>query len=54
MPMPEIANRFELRCQSKQLMLLYYKINLCYEIHFREQIAKSFVCQQEQSDVQDM
>ena len=25
----EIANRFELGCESKQLMLLYYKICLC-------------------------
>ena len=25
----ELANRFELRCESKQLMLLYYKICPC-------------------------
>ena len=26
------ANRFELRCESKQLMLLYYKISPCYDV----------------------
>ena len=28
--LPAIANRFELRCEPKQLMLLYYKICPCY------------------------
>ena len=49
-PLSAIANRFEWRCEPKQLMLLYYKICPCYEerhssLRFgeKEQINRPFL-----------